>query len=108
MGMFDSFYDSDDREWQTKAYSNMMSAYRVGDTLPELEDHPDVTEYQVEILCGIAYPVRKHIDSFATVIGNKLTSIHDSRNLNLPRISYYGYKYDPEAEQALEARPEAL
>ncbi|MGQ3384508.1 hypothetical protein [Glutamicibacter sp. TV12E] len=107
MGMFDSLYDSDEREWQTKAYENQLAAYRQGDVLPELEHHPDITDYQVEILSGkdvVENGELKHmyLDSFATVIGNKLISIHDPRNRNLPRISYSGDLYVSGAEDALE------
>jgi len=107
MGMFDSFYDSDSNEWQTKAYENQLAAYRQDDVLPELECHPDITDYQVEILRGsdvLENGERKHVylDSFATVIGNKLITIHDPRNRNLPRISYSGHLYGPGAEDELE------
>ncbi|GGJ56076.1 hypothetical protein [Glutamicibacter ardleyensis] len=103
MGMFDSFYDSEENEWQTKAYENQLALYRQGDELPPLEDHPNVTDYQVEIFGG-RRTLGEPVDSFATVIGNRLTTINTPRNKDLPRINYGGAMYHPEAERELELR----
>lgn len=111
MGMFDSFYDSDDNDWQTKAYENVLAQFRQGDELPPLEEHPDLTDYQVEVLgCmpvfELGVPKRRYVDSFTTVIGGKVHEINADRDHQYPRINYDGYRYHPEAEQELEKRTE--
>lgn len=42
MGMFDSMYDDEDNEWQTKAFECGLDRFREGDPVP----HPN----------GIAWP----------------------------------------------------
>jgi hypothetical protein len=86
--MFDSLYDVDGREWQTKAFDCNLDEYRVGDTI--VGDCP--ATFQVEILGGEgSWPNREFIDSYATVRNGVLTSAHDRRDITLPLLNYSGH-----------------
>lgn len=83
--MFDSMYDADGNEWQTKAYGCDLASFRVGDALPS----PEAASYQVEILGG---PHDSDpIDSYATILHGVLVSINNPRNSSLPMLDYHGY-----------------
>lgn len=85
MGMFDSMYDASGAEWQTKAFHCVLDRYRLGDELPFI----GTDSYQVEICGGPDRPA-DYIDSYATIRGNSLASIHDGRDETLPLLDYHG------------------
>ena len=86
--MFDSLYDAQEREWQTKAFDCNLDVYRVGDTIPA----DCAATYQVEIGCTEgSWPNYDFIDSYATIRDNVLSSIHDSRDESLPLLDYGGH-----------------
>jgi hypothetical protein len=93
MGMFDSFYDARDVEWQTKAYACDLEVYRVGDR-PNREDWPTThpSHYQVQV-CGGRGPDGRYlaVDSFATVNNDVLTRTDGPRDPGLPLINYSGH-----------------
>lgn len=89
MGMFDSLFDTDGDEWQTKAYTCELTCYRIGDTLDASElpgCYP--TTYQVEVLGG---PNHGFVDSFATVANGVLVAVPAERNWALPLLDYGGH-----------------
>ena len=85
MGMFDSLYDADGDEWQTKAYECLCLTWQLGDTLgrPRLAD--DVSTYQVEVL---GWPGAE--DGYATVRDDVLVTIGTDRDPSLPLVGYRG------------------
>lgn len=90
MGMFDSLYDADGEEWQTKAFYCGLAVYRIGETLPRdifPESYP--TTYQVEVL-GDPEP-RQFVHSFATVRRGVLTAVPADRDPALPLLNYSGH-----------------
>ena len=82
MGMFDSLYDANNEEWQTKAFDCELIGYRVGDAMPDVCE----SDYQVEVLGG-----RGFIDSYATIRGGILTSINEPRDESLMLRDYGGF-----------------
>lgn len=87
MGMFDSLYDADGNEWQTKAFDCNLDRYEVGDVMLA-----SVDDFQVEVLGGVrGLPSQ---DSFATVRGRRLAAVPDQRDESLPLMDYHGYVYD--------------
>lgn len=85
MGMFDSMYDADGDEWQTKAFHCELDRYTIGDELPFI----GTNTYQVEILGGPSNPTG-YLESYATIRGNVLTSLDDDRDETLPLLDYHG------------------
>lgn len=85
MGMFDSMWDADGKEWQTKAFHCDLAGYRVGDELPFI----GTDTYQVEIFGGGVSNVQD-IDSYATIRDNRLAAIRDERDDTLPLLDYHG------------------
>lgn len=81
MGMFDSLYDANGNEWQTKAFSCNLVDYRIGDRLS------DAGDYQVEVLGG---PRPGSVDSFATVRAGVLAEVPADRDHSLLLLDYYG------------------
>lgn len=79
MGMFDSLYDVEGNEWQTKALGRALSSWRIGDAIPS-----EVPDFQVEV--G-RFP-GTWIDALATVRGGVLTAVPDRRHPDLILISY--------------------
>lgn len=47
MGMFDSIYDGDGREWQTKALDCTLKRYAPGDAIPG-----PLFDYQMKVISG--------------------------------------------------------
>lgn len=84
MGMFDSLYDEDGNEWQTKAFARTLAAYNIGDKMPVPE--PDC---QVEVYSG-----RRSADGIATIRDGALFLVPDYRDVNLPLIPFYGNEDD--------------
>ena len=95
MGMFDSLYDTQGNEWQTKAYGCTLEEWGVGDAMPHesgrggphspTDDLPDA--YQVRVLGG---PGDSLIDSYATVRGHVLTAVPAGRDQSMPLVDYCG------------------
>lgn len=83
MGMYDSFYDAEGNEWQTKAFDCELESYGMGDELPYL----GTDTYQVEVLGGYRQPF---IDSYATIRDRRLASTNGERDETLPLIDYHG------------------
>jgi hypothetical protein len=84
MGMFDSLYDADGTEWQTKAFSRNLDVYRVGDPIPS----DTGSAYQVEVM---RYTRREGAtDAFATIRAGRLEAVPTERDDRLPLIDYYG------------------
>lgn len=85
MGMFDSMWDADGMEWQTKAFDCGLAGYQVGDELPFI----GTDTYQVEIFGGAKWP-GQDADSYATIRDKRLISINDERDETLPLLGYHG------------------
>lgn len=86
MGMYDSLYDADGHDWQTKAYDCELERFQIGDRLPPT-DYP-ATTYQVEVL-GDPEP-GTFIETFATIRDRVLESVPVERDESLPLIDYFG------------------
>lgn len=82
--MFDSFYDGDGHEWQTKALSCLLDAYRIGAPIP---GPPNYT-YQMKVLGGPSDA--RGVYSYATIRGGVLTAIPDERDERLALLDYHG------------------
>lgn len=85
MGMFDSLYDKDGLEYQTKALGRVLDRYQVGDAieLDQRDDLRDVVDYQMKLL-GDGKTI------CATVTNKRLTAIPASRDESLPLLDYFG------------------
>jgi hypothetical protein len=83
MGMFDSLYDASSEEWQTKAFDCVLAGYRVGDEMPFI----GTDTYQAEVLGG---KKSQFINSYATIRSNRLASLPDERDEDLPLLDYHG------------------
>lgn len=90
MGMFDSMYDAQGIEWQTKAYDRNLDQFDIGDTLPVSEGctWPVLPAYQVKVLGG--GHGEDAVDSYATVRSGDLTAVPDERDEQLPLLDYFG------------------
>ncbi|MEV4777488.1 hypothetical protein [Microbacterium sp. LWH12-1.2] len=89
MGMFDSFYDAEDREWQTKAFDCLCDRYNVGDRIPAPnEGHRDA--YQVSIFGPCGSTPSDAYDSFATIVDEKLVEVPARRDESLWLLDYCG------------------
>lgn len=85
MGMFDSLYDADGNEWQTKAFDCGLYSYRAGDVLPDDETGP-ITDYQVRVIGdGPDYAM-----NYATVHQGALTEVPAERDPTSPLLDYHG------------------
>ena len=84
MGMFDSLYDEDGTEWQTKALKRVLAQYNIGDVI--YSDFP--VTYQVEVLGG---GVGGFVYSHATIFNGVLAEVDVPRDPLLPFINYSGY-----------------
>lgn len=89
MGMFDSFYDANGDEWQTKAFDCLLDVYRIGERVPPLAGRRSLlTDYQVEIMGG---PIPSgNRDSFVTVRNRVVDAIDVPRDTTLPLVTYHG------------------
>ena len=86
MGMFDSFYDADGNEWQTKAFGCNLDRYTSNDNVPA-----SIDDFQVEVLGGMRGA--KSQDALATIRDRKLSKVPDVRDESLPLMDYHGYIY---------------
>ena len=80
--MFDSFYDEEGNEWQTKAFDCRMKQYRCGDLLPSV-----IGDYQVEVFGG---PAGEKEDGLAYINADVLTAIPVEGDTSLPLLDYWG------------------
>jgi len=89
MGMFDSLYDSNGHEWQTKAYDCILERFQIDQPMPhESLGTPLPDAYQVAVLGG---PCGCHSeDSWATVRDHILVAVPAERDPSLPRVDYHG------------------
>ena len=82
MGLFDSFYDAQGNEWQTKAFACLLDCYNIGDAVPS----PPI-DYQVSVLGG----EHGHSEfACATIRDGHLAAVPDKRNENLPLLEHGG------------------
>lgn len=86
MGMFDSLYDAEGREWQTYAFGRRMNVCRVGERVPGGAPFT----YQVEIGRIEREGSNEFINSFATFRDGVLVAVPDSRDLEIPLLDYDG------------------
>lgn len=85
MGMFDSLYDAEGREWQTKAYARILDQVEIGEVMPDPEDAPAFDSYQVEVLGGV---YGEYVWSLATIRDHMLVAVPDERIEDLPLVGY--------------------
>lgn len=87
MGMFDSMYDKNGDEWQTKAFDCLLDRYQLGDSLPG-----PPTDYQVEIYGGPQPAASRGVgvDSLAIVRAGRLQAINVPPDDSLPLMDYHG------------------
>jgi hypothetical protein len=81
MGMFDSVYDADGNEWQTKAFDRVLAEWSIGD-----EFTTAASDFQFKVYGGPA----PSSDAIATVRDNVLTAVPAERDGTLPLIDYQG------------------
>lgn len=87
MGMFDSLYDAEGREWQTKAFECLLDRWDIGDEMPAAA----FDDYQLEVIGGPERETHpRYSESLATVRAGRLVSVNDERDPSLPLIAYYG------------------
>ena len=83
MGMFDSLYDEDGTEWQTKAFERILAQYNIGDVINS--DFP--VTYQVEVFGGKGDGFNH---SHATIFYGVLVEVDVPRDTRLPLIDIGG------------------
>jgi hypothetical protein len=81
MGMFDSLYDANGNEFQTKAFECLLTEYHIGDDVDAM-----LFTYQVEIFGG-----PNNEDSYATVVDGTIIAIDVPRDETFTLINYYGH-----------------
>lgn len=86
MGMFDSLYDAEGREWQTYAFGRHMAVCRIGE---RVRGGAPFT-YQVEVGRIEREGSNKFVDSFATFHDGVLAAVPDDRDIALPLLNYDG------------------
>lgn len=89
MGMFDSLFNEQGHEYQTKAFDCELDEYQIGD--PIVCDGP--ASFQVEVLGGPEY--NSIIDAFATVTGGTLSAVGVDRDKRYPLLNYSGHLIEP-------------
>lgn len=91
MGMFDSMYDDQNNEWQTKAFGRQLDRFHVGDAVPHPSGiaWPAPPAYQISVFGGA--PVHEaQKDGYATIRKGDLAAVPDERDDSLPLIDYHG------------------
>jgi hypothetical protein len=87
MGMFDSLFDAENHEWQTKAFDCNLDEYAIGDRIPA----DGAASYQVEVLSSTGvWPTREFIHAFATIEHGILIAAGVERDNRLPLLDYSG------------------
>lgn len=84
MGMFDSLYDAEGQEWQTKAFSRDLVVFSIRDEMPTVDG---LDAYQVEVIGGRR---TNHRWSLATVRGGLLVDVDVAPDPMMPRVDYSG------------------
>jgi hypothetical protein len=87
MGMFDSLYDDQGNEWQTKAYGCNLSRFQIGDKVPALP-----VAYQVRVLGGPGAGLQS---SWATIRDGRVSEVPAKRDKSLPAVDYFGNVEEP-------------
>ena len=80
MGMFDSLYDAEGREWQTKALACLLTRYEIGD---EIEGPP--IDHQMQVLGD---GESNWCWGYATIRGGRLVEINRGRDITLSLREY--------------------
>jgi hypothetical protein len=90
MGMFDSLYDKNGIDWQTKAFECLLTRYDIGSTITA-----EKLTFQVEVLGEPEprqWPERGVcVDSYATIRDGILTEVPAARDESLPLQDYSGH-----------------
>ena len=84
MGMYDRMYTANGEEFQTKAFSNVLNSYRIGD---RISGGAPFT-YQVQIYGSCNGEDSRY--SYSTIRDGVLSSIDDQRDESLPSLDYNG------------------
>ena len=84
MGMFDSLYDAEGNEWQTKAFGRTLHRYEVGD---EITKAPPIA-YQIIVLGPCASDDSDY--AWATIRDGRIEAVPVERDLTLPHTNYSG------------------
>jgi hypothetical protein len=93
MGMFDSVYDSQGNEWQTKAFDCALDRYEIGDLVGE-----STMTYQFEVFGGPRSELAR--EAFATVESGRISAVPTERDTAVPLVDFHGYlKTTPKKEK---------
>ena len=84
MGMFDSMYDTEGHEWQTKAYGRILERWEVGHQMRDV----GAGTYQVQVLGGPLEPPFAY--SLATIRDGRLVAVPAERDESMPLLDYWG------------------
>ena len=87
MGMFDSFYDTEGNEWQTKAFACVLDQCEIGEKIGDRQWSSE-SKYQVKILGGPESD--PYQESLATIHDGRLVAVPDERDETLPLLDYGG------------------
>lgn len=90
MGMFDSLFDAEGNEWQTKAFGCILDRFQIGDHVH------GVVDFQVEVCGGDDPPFE---DSLATIRAGRLEAVPADRDETLPLMNYHGYIWWPDGTE---------
>lgn len=82
MGMFDSLYDAEGHEWQTKALDCTLDRYQIGD------DFGPPFTYQAKVLGGPRGANSRY--AYATIRDGVLVEVPTDRDETLPLLDYHG------------------
>jgi hypothetical protein len=97
MGLFDSFYDADDAEWQTKALGSTLETFRIGDRVTAAE-----VDFQIEVINGSLIPKAPAYTNhaFATIRDGLFEAITTERDHSMYLLGYQGpiHNLTPEDE----------
>jgi hypothetical protein len=83
MGMFDSFYDANGDEWQTKAFACLLERWEIGDAVVGQS-----IDFQVKVFGGPR--LERSEDALATIRGGRLVAVPDERDESLALMDYHG------------------
>lgn len=81
MGMFDSLYDTNGNEWQTKYFDQVLATYHIGDRVPQ---QGACTNYQIEVIGQCPDYTR----TYATVHNEVLHGVPVDRDPTLPLLGH--------------------
>lgn len=89
MGMFDSFYDADGHEWQTKAFDCELDVWRIGDSFTA----DCGLSFQVYVLGSTGSTLNgtyETFESLATIRDGVVAAVPDERDESLFLLDYSG------------------